>query len=171
LRRPRGQGGKFHSRFCWYLDGVVHALCPPESTCEACAPKHHKRCRRRAERALCGLCTTYERTSQHWYDSRAEAKTALRLDGMLLRGEIAAWRRARRVVLQDAIDGQRPIFYTPDFVVTFNGGVVRVWEVKGSEFVIADDARLKIKMYRAVAVAKRWPSLDVVNPKGDLLHV
>lgn len=172
-RRQGGQGNKFHNHECYYHDGRLHPICPEAVAhlCDLCPPRYHRRCRTKNERLHCALCFRREQEGVWWFQSGAEGRTAKRLDEQLAEGGIRDWRRARPVVLQEAIPGQRKISYTADFVVTFNDDSREVLEVKGSAFVIADDARLKIKWYRALARVRGWPPLRVLSPSGAAIHV
>jgi hypothetical protein len=173
-RAALGQGAKYRSHFSYYRDGHLHPECAPavRAACSLCAAKAHPLERSLKARAACTLCLAHAADQPYWYPSRDEARTAQRLDEWLAAGKIKAWRRARACVLTPGLDGgQRPITYTPDFVVTLPDDQVQAWEVKGSAFVIADDARLKIKLYRAAAALKGWPPLVVMNGKGESIHV
>jgi len=173
-RAALGQGAKYRSHFCYYRAGRLHPECAPavRVACAACKAKAHPLERSVKARATCLDCQAHLADQPYWYPSRDEARTAQRLDEWQAEGKIKAWRRARACVLTPALDGgQRAITYTPDFVVTWPDGRVEAWEVKGSAFVVADDARLKIKLYRAAAIVKGWPPLVVMDGKGAPIHV
>lgn len=178
MRRGLGQGQRYGNLPCYYHDGRLHPICVEQVAphCDLCRYKRHERCRTKNERLHCLSCVERERQAEYWYDSKDEARTAERLDGMLAHGEILWWRKAKAVVLQPAIPGQRAITYRPDFVVEwrkrFEGDTIgqETWEVKGSQYVIADDALLKIKMYRAMARIHGWPPLRVLDGRGQPIH-
>jgi hypothetical protein len=145
-----GQTRRFHNREARYENGRLHAACwPPELA------------------AQCRLCAGRKDEPHLWFASRSEAEVAFLLDHRKRQGEIAGWRRGEKLVLVQAIRGvQRAITYTPDFLVTLADGTEEVWEVKPKSCVcarcytpppgkrrppqlIAEDAMLKIKLFRA----------------------
>ena len=185
-RRRAGQGGKYHSQFARYHDGQLHAYCEPRELaerCRICQPRAHTPCRTKAERVACTLCQRREADKAFWYPSRTEASHAYTLDCQKRSGDILDWRRAETVVLQAGRRGER-ITYTPDFVVMLPNTSEEVIEVKGARCVckvcrprkpgekarrqlIADDALLKIKLFRA----QDPRPLRIIDNKGRPIHV
>lgn len=150
-----GQGQRFHSKWARYDRGHLHAACWPLDLA-----------------ARCAICLRRPEEKTLWYQSKSEALVAYELDRQLAVGQIIAWRRAERVTLVKAIPAtpqartQRAITYEPDFVVTLLDRTDEVWEVKGSLGTIAEDAWLKIKMFRA----QDPRPLRVVEKHGRTLH-
>lgn len=148
---------KFHSKWTRYYQGALHLECqkPLQPLCPICQLKWHK----------AQACEIQNCQLPHWYQSRAEAQTALRLDQEIKSGKIAWWRRARTVELEPKLGSQRPIRYTPDFVVGLRDGQTETWEVK-SWPTLTQASRLRIKLYRARAAIHGWPPLRILTGSG-----
>jgi hypothetical protein len=159
----QGQGKKYHSHWCYYRDGHLHPECALSAAayCPLCRARGHKA----HKLPPCSLCVERASSKPYWYQSRDEARTAQRLDTQLHEGKIAWWRRARTVILQEKMPGQRAITYTPDFVVCALDGTKETLEVK-SFATLTKDSRIKIKWYRALAVKHGWPPMHIVTGSG-----
>jgi hypothetical protein len=168
-----GQGMKYHAKWCFYQTGRagIHEECAPGMRvhCQWCRSKVHNH-RGPTAGAGCWLCVEHSALKGFWYQSKAEARTAQRLDDECRHGKILSWRRARAVVLQAKIPGQQAILYTPDFVVTLPDGTREALEVK-SIATLTPVSRVKIKLYRACARRYGWPPLRIITGSGRALKV
>ncbi len=73
--------------------------------------------------------------------NKTEERYAAHLEAMRFRGEIAWW-AFEAVTFKLAHDTR----YTPDFMVLTASGELQAHEVKGSEAIFTDDAKVKIKV-------------------------
>lgn len=73
--------------------------------------------------------------------NKTEKRYSEMLETARQRGDILFWKfEAIKLRLADNT------FYNPDFLVIDKSGLVEIHEIKGSKFIIQDDAKVKIKV-------------------------